>query len=38
MDHLAGTLATEEPSIQSLSVEPGVVDTQMQTNIRTLRK
>uniref|UniRef100_A0A060T289 ARAD1C27104p n=1 Tax=Blastobotrys adeninivorans TaxID=409370 RepID=A0A060T289_BLAAD len=38
MDHLAGTLATEEPSIQSLSVEPGVVDTQMQTNIRTLHK
>jgi hypothetical protein len=37
LNHLAGTLAVEEP-IFSISVEPGVVDTQMQVNIREQRK
>jgi len=35
MNHLALTLAVEEPEITTLSIRPGVVDTDMQTLIRT---
>ncbi|EKD12468.1 uncharacterized protein L3040_008205 [Drepanopeziza brunnea f. sp. 'multigermtubi'] len=34
MNHLAGTLATEEPNITSIAIRPGVVDTDMQTQVR----
>ena len=34
MNHLAMTLANEEKDITSISVRPGVVDTEMQTDIR----
>ncbi|CAN6664040.1 benzil reductase ((S)-benzoin forming) Irc24p [Trichomonascus vanleenenianus] len=34
LNHLAATLAVEEPSIFSISIAPGVVDTNMQVNIR----
>ncbi|KAI4249150.1 MAG: hypothetical protein L6R40_000608 [Gallowayella cf. fulva] len=34
MNHLNLTLAAEEPSLTSISVRPGVVDTQMQIDIR----
>ena len=34
LNHLAKTLAKEEPSITTLAIRPGMVDTQMQTNIR----
>jgi NAD(P)-dependent dehydrogenase (short-subunit alcohol dehydrogenase family) len=34
LNHFAGTLAAEEPEIFSISVEPGVVDTDMQGQIR----
>lgn len=34
MNHLAMTLAVEEPDVTSVSVRPGVVDTQMQQAIR----
>ena len=33
-NHLAKTLAKEELSITTLAIRPGMVDTQMQTNIR----
>ncbi|KAL9604375.1 MAG: hypothetical protein Q9219_000563 [cf. Caloplaca sp. 3 TL-2023] len=34
MNHLNLTLAAEEPSLTSISIRPGVVDTQMQMDIR----
>lgn len=34
MNHLALTLAVEEPSLTTISVRPGVVDTEMQRAIR----
>ena len=34
LNHLAGTLATEEPDITVVSVRPGVVDTDMQVEVR----
>ncbi|KAL8804779.1 MAG: hypothetical protein Q9182_002371 [Xanthomendoza sp. 2 TL-2023] len=36
MNHLNLTLAAEEPSLTSISIRPGVVDSQMQTDIRDL--
>lgn len=35
MNHLALTLAVEEPSITTLSLRPGVVDTDMQVLVRS---
>lgn len=34
LNHFAASLAVEEPDIFSVSIAPGVVDTQMQVNIR----
>ncbi|KAI5969504.1 hypothetical protein CANMA_001572 [Candida margitis] len=34
LNHLIASLAAEEPSIQAISVAPGVVDTEMQQDIR----
>lgn len=34
MNHLAMTLAVEEPAITTISIRPGVVDTDMQKSIR----
>ncbi|KAI7293488.1 hypothetical protein KC315_g19311 [Hortaea werneckii] len=34
MNHLAMTVASEEPEITSISIRPGVVDTEMQRDIR----
>ncbi|KAL7276662.1 hypothetical protein RUND412_000322 [Rhizina undulata] len=34
MNHLSLTLAEEEPEITSISIRPGVIDTQMQQEIR----
>lgn len=34
MNHLAKTLATEEPNVTSIAVRPGAVDTQMQWELR----
>lgn len=34
MNHLAGQLACEEPEVTSISVRPGVVDTEMQRELR----
>ena len=34
LDHLAGTLGSEEPDITSLAIAPGTVDTDMQKEIR----
>ncbi|GAB1729634.1 hypothetical protein NU195Hw_g861t1 [Hortaea werneckii] len=34
MNHLAMTVANEEPEITSISIRPGVVDTEMQRDIR----
>ncbi|PNS15814.1 hypothetical protein CAC42_4266 [Sphaceloma murrayae] len=34
MNHLAATLATEEPDVTTVSMRPGVVDTDMQRAIR----
>lgn len=34
MNHLALTLSTEEPDVTSVSVRPGMVDTEMQREIR----
>lgn len=34
LNHLAGTLATEEKDITTVSIRPGVVDTDMQGSIR----
>ncbi|KAL8889795.1 MAG: hypothetical protein Q9215_002983 [Flavoplaca cf. flavocitrina] len=36
MNHLNLTLAAEEPSLTCLSIRPGVVDTQMQSDIRNV--
>ncbi|XMA19095.1 hypothetical protein WAI453_011886 [Rhynchosporium graminicola] len=35
MNHLGGTLANEEPLITTVSVRPGVVDTEMQIEVRS---
>jgi NAD(P)-dependent dehydrogenase (short-subunit alcohol dehydrogenase family) len=34
MNHLALTLATEEPDVTTVSIRPGTVDTEMQREIR----
>lgn len=34
MNHLNLTLAAEEPNVTCVSIRPGVVDTQMQMDIR----
>lgn len=34
MNHFAQTIATEEKGVKTVSVAPGVVDTQMQIDIR----
>ncbi|CAE7213639.1 hypothetical protein PTNB85_07025 [Pyrenophora teres f. teres] len=34
LNHLAATLAVEEPNITTISIRPGVVDTEMQREIR----
>ena len=34
INHLAKTVAKEEPSITTIAVRPGMVDTQMQADIR----
>ena len=34
LNHLALTLAAEEPDITTISIRPGVVDTEMQRSIR----
>lgn len=34
LNHLAMTLAVEEPSVTTVSIRPGVVDTDMQKDIR----
>ena len=34
MNHLVGSLACEEPEVTSISVRPGVVDTEMQRELR----
>lgn len=34
LNHLALTLSVEEPDITTLSIRPGVVDTEMQRDIR----
>ena len=38
LNHLAMTLAAEEPKITTISIRPGVVDTEMQRNIRETYK
>lgn len=38
MNHLAATLAVEEPDIFSISVDPGVMDSDMQKEIREKRR
>ena len=35
MNHLALTLSAEEPDVTTISLAPGVVDTQMQSEVRT---
>ncbi|KAK8179202.1 hypothetical protein BC567DRAFT_208249 [Phyllosticta citribraziliensis] len=35
INHMAQTLANEEPDVTTVSIRPGVVDTDMQTNIRS---
>lgn len=34
LNHLAGTLAVEEKDVTTVSIRPGVVDTDMQVSIR----
>jgi hypothetical protein len=34
LNHLALTLSVEEPSVTTISIRPGVVDTEMQREIR----
>jgi NAD(P)-dependent dehydrogenase (short-subunit alcohol dehydrogenase family) len=34
MNHLAMTLSAEEPEITSVSIRPGVIDTEMQRVVR----
>ena len=36
MNHLAGQLACEEPNVTTISVRPGVVDTEMQRELRDI--
>jgi NAD(P)-dependent dehydrogenase (short-subunit alcohol dehydrogenase family) len=36
LNHLALTLAVEEPDVTTISIRPGVVDTEMQREIREL--
>ncbi|KAG9527151.1 NAD(P)-binding protein, partial [Aureobasidium melanogenum] len=36
LNHLAQTLAVEEPDVTTLSIRPGVVDTDMQVSIRNV--
>lgn len=36
LNHLALTLSVEEPDVTTVSVRPGVVDTEMQREIREL--
>lgn len=36
MNHLALTLSTEEPDVTTISIRPGVVDTEMQREIREI--
>jgi NAD(P)-dependent dehydrogenase (short-subunit alcohol dehydrogenase family) len=38
MNHLCSTLAAEEPDLAVISIRPGVIDTQMQADIRTKHK
>lgn len=38
MNHLAMTLAAEEPDVTSISIRPGMVDTEMQREIRDEHK
>jgi NAD(P)-dependent dehydrogenase (short-subunit alcohol dehydrogenase family) len=38
LNHLALTLAIEEPEVTTVSVRPGVVDTEMQREIREVHK
>lgn len=38
MNHLAMTIATEEPDITALAIRPGIVDTEMQREIREKHK
>ncbi|KAF1814774.1 short-chain dehydrogenase/reductase [Eremomyces bilateralis CBS 781.70] len=38
LNHLAMTLAVEEPSITTVSIRPGVVDTEMQREIREVHQ
>lgn len=38
LNHLAMTLATEEPDITTISIRPGVVDTEMQRDIREIHQ
>ena len=38
LNHLAGTLAVEEPNVTTISVRPGVVDTDMQISIRDVHR
>lgn len=34
LNHLAATLTTEEPDISTIAIRPGVVDTEMQKEVR----
>lgn len=36
MNHLAQTLGVEEPDVTSISIRPGVVDTDMQKDVRDI--
>lgn len=36
LNHLASTLGEEEPDVTTISIRPGVVDTEMQREIREL--
>lgn len=36
MNHLATTLAKEEPEVTSIAIRPGVVGTRMQTDLRQI--
>jgi NAD(P)-dependent dehydrogenase (short-subunit alcohol dehydrogenase family) len=36
MNHLALTLAVEEPQVTSIAIRPGTVDTEMQREIREI--
>ncbi|KAI9836097.1 MAG: hypothetical protein M1819_001713 [Sarea resinae] len=36
LNHLGRTLGTEEPNVTTISIRPGIVDTQMQTELRDI--